>query len=208
MAINDSGAVVGTCWSPQSYNGDQHAFIYDKGVSTDLNDLLPPNSGWMLEFAYGINNQGQIVCDGEYFGEPATAVLTPESVFSGIRRFDKLLVAVLFGGVEQDGGGWGIAGGHPIGPIDPWGPLREIGSQLTEERRNVLLALAAEAMASAITSEDAREPLRAASVRAAHDGLDALLRSPARHSVRTETAVSRVRGGGMKAPMRNGRRLV
>ncbi|HLK59317.1 MAG TPA: hypothetical protein VKU00_22345, partial [Chthonomonadaceae bacterium] len=38
-----------------------HAFIYAAGQMTDLNSYLPPNSGWELIQATGINRSGQIV---------------------------------------------------------------------------------------------------------------------------------------------------
>src|SRR6202034_1825854 len=55
--INASGEIVGYSYLA---NGDQHAFLYDDGSMLDLNSLLPANSGWDLEEAFGINNAGQI----------------------------------------------------------------------------------------------------------------------------------------------------
>ena len=43
-----------------------HAFIWRNGKMTDLNTLLPANSGWMLQEATGINSKGQIVGFGTY----------------------------------------------------------------------------------------------------------------------------------------------
>jgi probable HAF family extracellular repeat protein len=71
-AINNFGVVVGTSSS--------RAFIYSGGKMQDLNTLIPPNSGTMIE-ATGINDKGQIVCNGTNasgFGGHAF-LLTPSS---------------------------------------------------------------------------------------------------------------------------------
>ena len=52
-ALNDEDQIVGTM------NGD--AALYDGGITTDLNSLIPPGSDWDLEAAMAINNSGQIV---------------------------------------------------------------------------------------------------------------------------------------------------
>src|SRR5437773_1318907 len=56
--INSSGQVVGYS---QTNTGAIHDFLYSSGVIDDLNDLIPANSGWVLQVAYGINNAGQII---------------------------------------------------------------------------------------------------------------------------------------------------
>jgi len=75
--INNSGTIVGfSYFSP----GVNHAFVYDNGVMSDLNNLtvnLPGN--WTLEQATGINASGEIVGWGYYdntFNEEAF-LLTP-----------------------------------------------------------------------------------------------------------------------------------
>jgi len=73
-AINDAGQVVGYSALP---NGIQDAFLEDGGVLTDLNDLLPPDSGWNVYQAAGINNAGQIVGEGFHDGAQHGYVLTP-----------------------------------------------------------------------------------------------------------------------------------
>jgi probable HAF family extracellular repeat protein len=63
MAINSSGMVVGNY-------GDgigQHAFLYDTQMR-DLTALLPSGSGWILTYAYGINDVGQITGIGKIGG--------------------------------------------------------------------------------------------------------------------------------------------
>jgi probable HAF family extracellular repeat protein len=71
--INASVEVVGYSYLS---DGDQHAFLYDDGTMLDLNSLLPANSGWVLEEAFGINNAGQITGLGLYDGEETAFLMT------------------------------------------------------------------------------------------------------------------------------------
>lgn len=59
-AINDAGQIVGEASDANSGTGFS-PFLYSNGVMTNLNSLLPANSGWVLSTADGINNQGMIV---------------------------------------------------------------------------------------------------------------------------------------------------
>jgi probable HAF family extracellular repeat protein len=69
--------VVGESWtgapSPNG-SGVDHAFLWQNGAMTDLNDpnLYPAvvNSGWVLQFARGINDSEQIVGLGTLNGQP------------------------------------------------------------------------------------------------------------------------------------------
>jgi hypothetical protein len=38
----------------------EHAFIWGGGIMTDLNALVPTDSGWLLTRATGINNGGRL----------------------------------------------------------------------------------------------------------------------------------------------------
>ena len=76
--INDSDQVVGTM--PVALH-IYHAFIYTDGVVTDLNSLIPPDSGLTLEVATAINNAGQIVGYTSTLGvdpHPHAFLLTPD----------------------------------------------------------------------------------------------------------------------------------
>jgi probable HAF family extracellular repeat protein len=74
--INDQGQVVGY----SSDNGNNpHAFIWENGVLTDLNNLIPNDSGWVLKGAADINELGQIVGYGSLDGENRAFLLTPIS---------------------------------------------------------------------------------------------------------------------------------
>jgi probable HAF family extracellular repeat protein len=72
--INEVGTVVGYSYISRSTS---HAFIWRSGKMRDLNDFLPRNSGWKLEYAAGINNKGQIVGGGKHNGVSAAFLLTP-----------------------------------------------------------------------------------------------------------------------------------
>ena len=60
--VNNSGQVVG--YSQITSDNNPHAFLYSNGSIQDLNTLIAPNSGWMLEYAQGINDSGQIIAEG------------------------------------------------------------------------------------------------------------------------------------------------
>jgi uncharacterized repeat protein (TIGR01451 family) len=72
-AVNASGQVVGTYFT----NAGELAFLYEDGVVTDLNDLLPAGSGWELHAATDINDAGQIVGQGMHDGEARGFLLSP-----------------------------------------------------------------------------------------------------------------------------------
>jgi probable HAF family extracellular repeat protein len=64
--LNSSGEVVGTSYGLSA----SRPFLYSNGTLTDLNTLLPPNSGWQLETASAINDSEQIVGGGLFQGRP------------------------------------------------------------------------------------------------------------------------------------------
>jgi probable HAF family extracellular repeat protein len=55
--VGRSKAVVG---SAQTADGSWHAFFYKYGRMTDLNTLIAPGSGWVLQTATAINDHGDI----------------------------------------------------------------------------------------------------------------------------------------------------
>jgi probable HAF family extracellular repeat protein len=72
--INDEGDIVGMATLA---GGQEHAFLYSNGAMRDLNDLIEPHPGWVLEEAHAINNRGQIVGEGTFGGQTRAFLLTP-----------------------------------------------------------------------------------------------------------------------------------
>ena len=72
-AINQGGQIVG---DSSVSSGQEHAFLWQNGTMTDLNSFLPTGSGWVLQYATGINNSAQIVGWGTYNGALAAFELT------------------------------------------------------------------------------------------------------------------------------------
>ena len=66
FAINSSAQVVGQSYFVQNGGilGGTHAVLWQNGTKTDVNKLIPSNSGWMLSKAFGINDTGCIVGQG------------------------------------------------------------------------------------------------------------------------------------------------
>jgi probable HAF family extracellular repeat protein len=88
FSINRRGQVVGIADYPYltecHSNGvvypctkyAQHAFLYAAGVMTDLNSLIPAHSGWDLQWAFDINDRGEIVGYGLFHGRVRAYALT------------------------------------------------------------------------------------------------------------------------------------
>ncbi|MGA2914889.1 MAG: PEP-CTERM sorting domain-containing protein [Sedimentisphaerales bacterium] len=80
LSINDKGQIVGYTYDDI---GNDRAYLFDSsgGYSTDLNTLIDPSSGWLLRYAYCINNDGWIVGQGNLNGTPRAFLLViPEPV--------------------------------------------------------------------------------------------------------------------------------
>jgi probable HAF family extracellular repeat protein len=60
LAINSTGVIVGDFDSNQGDVVAPRAFIVVDGKMQDLNELIAPDSGWVLAIASGINDAGQI----------------------------------------------------------------------------------------------------------------------------------------------------
>lgn len=74
--INADGDVVGHA---QTARGTQHAFLYAGGVLRDLNHLLPKASGWLLDEAWDISDDGCIVGAGVLRGRRRAFLLSPHA---------------------------------------------------------------------------------------------------------------------------------
>ena len=77
FGINRYGAIAG--YSDVG-NGIEHAFIANANTMTDLNALIPAGSGWVLNYAYAINDSGAITGQGTFNNQPLAFLLTPNPV--------------------------------------------------------------------------------------------------------------------------------
>ena len=77
--INDSNAIVGTAdlASADPAGNISHAFLYSGKSMVDANSLIPPNTGWELTSAFGINRNGVIVGEGTINGSMHAFIMTP-----------------------------------------------------------------------------------------------------------------------------------
>lgn len=78
LYLNDKGLIAAshTCEHSLPYSIENHAFLYENGTVTDLNTLIPADSGWSLTDVYAINNAGQLLVGGN----KGYALLTPSIV--------------------------------------------------------------------------------------------------------------------------------
>lgn len=82
-ALNIAGQAVGTS---STASGEFHAFVYSDGALIDLNSALSHSgTGWVLDYAFGINDKGIIVGaghldNGDVRGFMLTPVPEPENV--------------------------------------------------------------------------------------------------------------------------------
>lgn len=81
LGINDLDQAVGTSLIDEA---GYHAFIWEAGVMTDLNDWVEPGSPWVLESAVAISNLGHIVGMGTYNGQPEPFLVIPEPSTLGL----------------------------------------------------------------------------------------------------------------------------
>lgn len=80
VAINAAGETIGSAdflvKNAATHLG--HPFLYRNGALSDLNSLIPPNSGWELQTVSGLNNHCQIIGSGTCHGKPRLFLLTPK----------------------------------------------------------------------------------------------------------------------------------
>lgn len=74
--INDSNQIVG--FSSTATSASDAIIWTQQGGMKDLNNMIPPNSGWVLVLANSINNAGQITGYGTINGENHAFLLTPQ----------------------------------------------------------------------------------------------------------------------------------
>jgi len=73
------GKVIDSIWKTlfSGAHRGRRAFIWENGLMTDLNHLIPTDSGWELWAANAINESGQIIGGGELDGKRHAFLLTP-----------------------------------------------------------------------------------------------------------------------------------
>jgi probable HAF family extracellular repeat protein len=76
LDINNLGVVVGYSRIDDGIPRNRHAFIYDTRMR-DLNNLIPPGSGWVLNEAWAISDSGLITGFGIFNGQTRAFLLTP-----------------------------------------------------------------------------------------------------------------------------------
>jgi probable HAF family extracellular repeat protein len=81
QGINNLGQVVG--YSEVSDTAERRAILYSDGVMQDLNSLIPADSGWNLQEAKAINDNGYIVGVGFNKDGQQHAFLLIPSTFEG-----------------------------------------------------------------------------------------------------------------------------
>jgi probable HAF family extracellular repeat protein len=91
FSINDRSEIVGTTlvpkleFCPDNAPGEHaiciryisHAFLYADGRFANLNALISPRSGWELQWAFDVNNRGEIVGYGLHGEVMRAFLLTP-----------------------------------------------------------------------------------------------------------------------------------
>ncbi len=78
-AVNERCEIVGRI--PEDVGTETRAYVWRNYKWTDLNTLVPPGSGWVLQRATGINNKGQICGFGTLNGQAAGFLLTPNQPY-------------------------------------------------------------------------------------------------------------------------------
>ena len=74
---NDAVQIVGASWHVGGNTGVSDGFIWQDGVMRNLNGLLLPGSGVVIESANGIDDAGRILAFGDLNADTVTFLLTP-----------------------------------------------------------------------------------------------------------------------------------
>ncbi len=76
--LNDQSQIVGLARAVESSDEPDVGFIWQGGIMTNLNDLIPPESQLRIQRAEGINSTGQIAAVGDdEAGDVVALLLTP-----------------------------------------------------------------------------------------------------------------------------------
>jgi uncharacterized membrane protein len=121
-AANNAGQVVGFYINLDDLNDTWHGFIWENGVRTDLLDLVPPEEGWEILYAFDINDRGQIVGGGLRNGQIGRAfIMTPiETCPFDLDGDGSVGITDLLALLGAWGDPWGIA--DLLALLADWGP--------------------------------------------------------------------------------------
>ena len=157
QSINDKGEVVGSSFVSRDRYAEPRGFLYQDGVMTDLNDLIPSSPTWMLTTGIAINNAGEIAARGARNGQFRSCLLVPSNVFRVTNWENTLIWYVLRGLLDDTPGVLYPPGGPPI-PVHPnW--------RLDPNKQDVLSGLAVNQMASLVNDPDVRRHVEEAGIR-------------------------------------------
>lgn len=114
MGINEAGVIVGA--------SDYRGFVWESGVMTDLNDMIPPGEGWKITRAVAINDNGVIAADGDLLGFTHAVLLTPNLCLKGDVNADgninALDIQAMVGTILNGGTTWELCAGDLGTPHD------------------------------------------------------------------------------------------
>jgi probable HAF family extracellular repeat protein len=94
--INNLGQIVGIS-SKAANVQDSYAVLWEGSVMSDLNSLIPEDSGWLLTNAQGINDAGQIVGAGYINDQFHAFLLTPVSETTPVPEPTSVFGVMVFG---------------------------------------------------------------------------------------------------------------
>jgi hypothetical protein len=184
--INRHGDVVGSCWNQSD---DTSAFISSGGES-ELLDTLASDPDWHFQMATRINDTGHVIGHGQYRGQspvafrldPRVGVVDDPHGPQGFPHeidvdlpvsFDIIVGNVVVGG----GRGWSISlKGGPPRPVDPM-PKSRI--QLSPAKRDALLRLVVDELATHIADVNKQENVRREMLEGVQVSVDRLMQSVA-----------------------------
>lgn len=115
-AVNNIGVVVGMYWEilPGRKNYNICPFVWEDGRMQLLDELIPPDSGWDLDFAMAVNDAGQIVGAG----------IAPNGELHGF-----LLTPISPGDIDHDGD---VDVTDLLLLLGAWGPCADCGDCLAD----------------------------------------------------------------------------